>query len=105
MRISNDGIIWSGWESIVTTHSRTVPGSRGTKTVYIQASNSDESSKNTARDTITLIPTPLTWTGATPVNGSTVTGDAANIELNIDYITGIDFSRKRDGTNFAIKDS
>lgn len=47
----------------------------------------------------------LTFNGVTPTDGSIVTGDTTNIELNIEYPYGINFSRQRDGVTYPIYNS
>ena len=62
MRISNDGFSRTNRETLTQNHNRTILGTRGIKTVYLQVSNADQSIINTARDTIILDDTNVTLT-------------------------------------------
>lgn len=65
MRFSNDGIIWSSWESKISTRSWTLSHGEGSKTVYMQLRDTAGNISNTFANTIVLDTTPPVITGVT----------------------------------------
>ena len=97
MRFSDDGAVWSGWMPFSATHSHTLPGTEGYKTVRVQFRDAAGNVSLRYSDYILLDSTAPT--GSVSINGGAWGTGSANVTLSLSAmdtggpgVTGMRFS-------------
>jgi len=100
MRFSNDGIIWSSWETYSTTKSWTIPVGSGSKMVYCQVRDNAGNVSNNMTDTIYL--DTIAPTGILQINNNAAYTTLVLVTLNI---TGSDSDSQLNQMRFSLNGS
>ncbi|WP_419876009.1 Ig-like domain-containing protein [Candidatus Pristimantibacillus sp. PTI5] len=105
MRFSNDGVIWSSWETAAASRSWTLQSGDGLKTVFMQLRDgAGNATANSFSDTITL--DTAAPAGTLNINNGKATTAEANVNLDITStdaagVNGIEMRFSNDGSSWT----